>query len=60
MNCLYICFTILHEKSERCGFVQWIDEEWPRRAREVILTLWDMVAQFMETSDLNMVDGNEE
>ena len=47
---------IVQEKSMRCAFVQWIDEEWPPRAQQVMLTLWDMVDQFMEQSDRNMVD----
>ena len=33
-----------------------MDEEWPKRAQEVILTLRDMVAQFTEKADSNMVD----
>ncbi|KAG2568492.1 hypothetical protein PVAP13_7NG320850 [Panicum virgatum] len=46
----------LKDKSESCGFVQWLDEEWPQRAQEVILTLWDMVNQTIEKADKNMVD----
>ena len=44
------------DKSERCGFVQWLDEEWPQRAQEVILTLWDMVNKSIEKADKNLVD----
>ena len=33
-----------------------MDEEWPQRAQEVILTLWDMVSKFIEKTDKNMVD----
>jgi len=44
------------DKSERCGFVQWLDEEWPQRAQEVILTLWDMVNKCIEKADKNLVD----
>ena len=36
--------------------MQWLDEEWPQRAQEVILTLWDMVNQTIEKADKNMVD----
>jgi hypothetical protein len=36
--------------------VQWIDEPWPTRAHEVILTLWDLVAQYMEMENRHMVD----
>ncbi|KAG2577541.1 hypothetical protein PVAP13_6NG104303 [Panicum virgatum] len=46
----------LKDKSERCGFVQWLDEEWPQRAQEVILTLWDMVNKSIEKADKNLVD----
>jgi len=48
--------AIDQDKSESCGFVQWLDEEWPQRAQEVILTLWDMVNQTIENADKNMVD----
>ena len=51
MCCLYV-----QDKSERCGFVQWLDEEWPQRAQEVILTLWDMVNKCIEKADRNLVD----
>ena len=51
MCCLYV-----QDKSERCGFVQWLDEEWPQRAQEVILTLWDMVNKSIEKADKNLVD----
>lgn len=33
-----------------------MEEEWPPRAQHVILTLWDMVDQFMEKADRNQVD----
>jgi len=46
----------LRRKNMRCGFFQWIDEEWPPRSQQVMLTLWDMVDQFKEKSDCNMVD----
>ena len=36
--------------------MQWLDEEWPQRAQEVILTLWDMVNQTIEKANKNMVD----
>ena len=51
MCCLYV-----QDKSERCGFVQWMNEEWTQRAQEVILTLWDMVNKCIEKADKNMVD----
>jgi len=38
----------LEDKSKRCCFLHWMEEEWPPRAQHVILTLWDMVDQFME------------
>jgi len=37
-------------------FLHWMEEEWPPRAQHVILTLWDMVDQFMEKADRNQVD----
>jgi hypothetical protein len=43
-------------KSKRCDFVLWVEEEWSTRAQQVILTLSDMVGQFMEKADCNMVD----
>jgi len=46
----------LEDKAQRCGFVHWVENEWPPRAQQVILTLWDMVSQFMEKEDMNMVD----
>lgn len=36
--------------------MQWIDEPWPTRAQEVILTRWDLVAQYMEMANQHMVD----
>ena len=36
--------------------MQWMDEEWPKRAQDVILTLWDMVNQTIEKADKNLVD----
>ena len=36
--------------------MHWVENEWPPRAQQVILTLWDMVSQFMEKEDMNMVD----
>ena len=53
---MLLCLLVDQDKSERCGFLQWIDEEWPQRAQEVILTLWDMVTNFIEKADKNMVD----
>ena len=53
---MLLCLLVDQDKSERCGFLQWIDEEWPQRAQEVILTLWDMVNKCIEKADKNMVD----
>ena len=36
--------------------MQWMDEEWPKRAQDVILTIWDMVNQTIEKADKNLVD----
>ena len=36
--------------------MQWMDEEWPKRAQDVILTIWDMVNQTIEKTDKNLVD----
>ncbi|RLM64679.1 hypothetical protein C2845_PM16G02110 [Panicum miliaceum] len=49
----------LENKSERCDYVQWIEEPWPTRAQEVILTLWDMVTQYMEMANRHMVVERE-
>ena len=53
---MVMCCCYAQVKSERCGFVQWLDEEWPQRAQEVILTLWDMVNKCIEKADKNLVD----
>ena len=46
----------MQDKSKRCCFLHWMEEEWPPRAQHVILTLWDMVDQFMEKADRSQVD----
>ena len=53
---MFVCGFVVQDKSERCGFVQWMNEEWTQRAQEVILTLWDMVNKCIEKADKNMVD----
>ena len=53
---MVMCYCYAQVKSERCGFVQWLDEEWPQRAQEVILTLLDMVNKCIEKADKNLVD----
>ena len=50
------CCLYVQDKFERCGFVQLMDEKWPQRAQEVILTLWDMVNKCIEKADKNLVD----
>ena len=46
----------MQDKSKRCRFLHWMEEEWTPRAQQVIRTLWDMVDQFMEKVDRNQVD----
>ena len=46
----------MQDKSKRCCFLHWMEEEWTPRAQQVIRTLWDMVDQFMEKADRNQVD----
>ena len=46
----------MQDKSKRCHFLHWMEEEWTPRAQQVIRTLWDMVDQFMEKADRNQVD----
>ena len=53
---MVMCCCYAQVKSKRCRFVQWLDEEWPQRAQEVILTLWDMVNKCIEKADKNLVD----
>ena len=53
---MVMCCCYAQVKSERCGFVQWLDEEWPQRAQEVILTLWDMMNKCIEKADKNLMD----
>ena len=53
-----LCYNVqyMQYKSKRHHFLHWMEEEWPPRAQQVILTLWDMVDQFMEKADPNQVD----
>ncbi|TVU49957.1 hypothetical protein EJB05_01304, partial [Eragrostis curvula] len=41
-------FYCCRRKEKPCNFIKWIDGEWPKPVKTVLLTMWDVVHQYEE------------
>jgi hypothetical protein len=43
LTCLFFIFLLFLQEGQNCGFVEWVDHQWPPTMQNALLKLWAMV-----------------